>query len=415
MTSEVLLMNLEAVALGADSAVTILDTSSGHSVSQGGIEKIHILNEAGPVAAMVYGGGDFAGLPWSSVVSQFRGARPGRRGPVKDQAQDLIRFLAGEEVKGDDKAEQISFARYMLSFVLDYGDRLKTFGWEEGKSVSLETASQALARLTEDVMFAGRDAKGQPVGRALLPDSPRLTPFLQQHLGPFLEHFLGQMLNGAAFPEKQVAALRDLATASVLVEWLPARAGMFLTGLVIAGFDGAGSTPAMVHFEFLGSFGGVLKSGPVGALAPKPRTNPIIAATFAQDDMTRAFMYGATPAYEYVSQMVSASYIYRELSAALGETAKGNAAIAKALAGRLDSLAFVAPQLGGGVARQARNEQATRKLWPLLEAANAGILAGYAAKFMELPVVEHELMRDEGVSRPIRILAMEPGRYFWKD
>ncbi|ESQ74538.1 hypothetical protein [Asticcacaulis sp. AC402] len=415
MTSEVLLMNLEAVVMGADSAVTIIDPGGSLSVSQGGIEKIHILNEAGPVAVMVYGGGDFAGLPWSSVISQFREAHPGRRGPVKDQAQNLIRFLAGNQLNGDDKAEQISFARYMIGFVLDFGDRLKTFGWEEGKPVSPEAAAQALTLLTQDVMFAGRDAKGQPVPRALLPESPRLAPFLQAHLGPFLEHFLSQMLNGAAFPEKLVAPLRDLAAASVVVEWLPGRASMFLTGLVISGFDGAGSLPAMVHFEFLGSFGGVLKSGPVGAISPKPRTNPIIAATFAQDDMTRAFMYGATPAYEYIAQMVSASYIYRELSAALNETARANAAVAKSLAGRLDSLAFAAPQIGSNVARQQRYDQSTQKLWPLLEAANAGILAGYAAKFMELPVIEHELMRDDGVSRPIRILAMEPGRFFWKD
>ncbi|ESQ87352.1 hypothetical protein ABAC460_20220 [Asticcacaulis sp. AC460] len=415
MTSEVLLMNLEAVAMGADSAVTILDTGNGSSVSQGGIEKIHILNEAGPVAVMVYGGGDFAGLPWSAVIGQFREAHPGRRGPVRDQAQNLIRFLSGDQLKGDDKAEQISFGRYMISFLLDFGDCLKTFGWEEGKPVSPETAAQALARLTQEVMFAGHDAKGQPVARTLLPESPRLAPFLQAHLGQYLEHFLGQMLDGAAFPEKSVAPLRDLAAASVLVEWLPARSLMFLTGLAIAGFDGAGSAPSMVHLEFLGSFGGILKAGPVGAIAPKPRTNPIIAATFAQDAMTRAFMYGATPAYEHITHMVSASYIYRELTAALGETARSQPALAKALASRLDNLALVAPLIGASVARQARHDQATRKLWPLLETANAGILANYAGKFMELPVVEHELMRDDGVSRPIRILAMEPGRYFWKD
>ncbi len=416
VTSEVLLMNLEAVALGADSAVTITDTRDNFSVSQGGVEKIHILNEAGPVAAMVYGGGDFAGLPWKSVLAQYRQAHTSSNASIKAQALDLMNFLSGGTLRGDDNAEIKSFALYLMAFTLDYGEQLKVFGWEEGKPVLQTVAAQALNVLTQEVLYDGRAGQnGKPVPRPLLPESPRMADFLKAHLGKLLQQFLAEMLDGSAFPTVAVQPLIDLAAASVYIEWLPLHADMFITGMVIAGFDNPASPPTLVTVEFLGSFGGILQSQAIRSLSPKPGSNPVVAATFAQDAMTRALLYGVMPVTEHITRVVTATVIHRALAKVLGDMPKSQAALAQQLAGKLGDLPFDAPAIGFANARRHRLAEATDRLWPLLETANVRILADYAAKFMELPVLEHELTRDESVSRPIRVLAMEPGRYFWKE
>lgn len=418
MTSEVLLMNLEAVVLGADSAVTISDATDSFRVSQGGVDKIHILNETGPVAAMVYGGGDFAGLPWKSVLARYRQSHASPGKPIRNQALDLLAFLSSGEggLEVDDMAERVSFARYLIAFILDYGDSLKIFGWEEGKPVAEAVAAKALARLKASVLNEDTpDANGKPVPRPLLPASLRMADFLKAHLGPHMQAFLGEALDGASFPAAAVQPLIDLAATSVYVEWLPARASPFTTGLVIAGFDGPGLPPTVVTVEFLGSFGGMLQSRAIGSASPRPHSEPVIAATFALDDMTRAFMYGVMPQSGYITHLVTTSLIQRTLSKVLGDANKANPKLVGQITEGLGAMPFEAPAVGLHVARQSRFERATEKLWPILHTANVNILADYAKKFMELPVLEHELMRDESVSRPIRVLAMEHGRYFWKD
>jgi hypothetical protein len=52
-------------------------------------------------------------------------------------------------------------------------------------------------------------------------------------------------------------------------------------------------------------------------------------------------------------------------------------------------------------------------LWPSLDSANADVLASHAMKLMELTVLEHELLSEPSVARPIWVLAMERGRHTW--
>ena len=85
--------------------------------------------------------------------------------------------------------------------------------------------------------------------------------------------------------------------------------------------------------------------------------------------------------------------------------------MADSLTKPLTEIALNAPRIGVGTARHRRFSYVVPKLWPLLSSANAPVLAGFAAKFMELPIVEHELLKEETVARPVVVLAMERGSY----
>ena len=82
MTAEVAILNRNAVAIAADSAATV-SRSDGDRAEESNepatapkvyntANKLFALSHAEPVAVMVYDGGEFAGIPWDTVVKLYR-------------------------------------------------------------------------------------------------------------------------------------------------------------------------------------------------------------------------------------------------------------------------------------------------------------------------------------------------------
>tara|TARA_Y100001956_G_scaffold52283_1_gene50989 strand:+ start:8734 stop:10014 length:1281 start_codon:yes stop_codon:yes gene_type:complete len=71
MTAEVAIVNTMAVALAADSAVTIT-LPTGETKIYNTVEKLFRLSEQQPIALMVYGAGSFASVSWELLAKQFR-------------------------------------------------------------------------------------------------------------------------------------------------------------------------------------------------------------------------------------------------------------------------------------------------------------------------------------------------------
>lgn len=70
MTAEIGILNRQGIALAADSAVTI--SGNGKEKILNSANKLFNLIKGKPVAFMVYGNGSFMGLPWDTVVANYR-------------------------------------------------------------------------------------------------------------------------------------------------------------------------------------------------------------------------------------------------------------------------------------------------------------------------------------------------------
>ena len=73
MTAEIVLLNKQAVALAADSAVTI-QRAKGQKVFLSA-NKIFSASDSLPIGIMVYGNTSLLGMPWESLVKEFRANR----------------------------------------------------------------------------------------------------------------------------------------------------------------------------------------------------------------------------------------------------------------------------------------------------------------------------------------------------
>lgn len=417
MTSEVLLMNLEAVVMGADSAVTISAPDRGR-FSQSGIEKIFLINEKGPVAAMVYGGGSYCGLPWRTVLGQFSDYCGPELLTLDDYFSKLNDYLANIEqhtdVGIDPSYEVDNFNSYIDDFIHDYLLWTLAAGWTPGQPIPETTAFKALKHFEEEVLFEPVLPYGgepEPMPRARAEASPRLTTLVARNLASAVSTALGRKLQGVTLPEAVIPPLLRLAVESLVVEWLPDSS--LYTGLVLTGFGAGQALPSLYSFRFIGAFGGLLKTRRYAPRRPRPNSDPVIFHSYAQDQLIRGFVYGALPEYEMTLRHVTMDYLLRTFDAIVSNIGETNKKLAQQVSEQLADVAREATALGLNTAREQRSSEVFETLWPALDSANADVLSSHALKLMELTVLEHELLAEPSVGRPIWVLAMERGRYYW--
>lgn len=88
VTAEIAIMNAQAVALAADSAV-----SFGSKVKNTA-NKIFALSKFEPVGVMIYNNAEYLGMPWETVLKHYRQVLGQKSFPtVKDYAADFLSFI----------------------------------------------------------------------------------------------------------------------------------------------------------------------------------------------------------------------------------------------------------------------------------------------------------------------------------
>ena len=95
MTAEIAVMNQEAVALAADSAVTIVDRENEEVTKIfTSANKLFALSQYHPVGIMIYGNTRLGEVPWETVIKLYRDhlGTEGRE-TIEDYTLDFIRFI----------------------------------------------------------------------------------------------------------------------------------------------------------------------------------------------------------------------------------------------------------------------------------------------------------------------------------
>lgn len=92
MTTEVAILNREAIALAADSAVTINNGTKIYNSAN----KLFALSKNHPIGMMVYGNAQLTGVPWETLIKMYRKQLGDTIFPkLIDYCEDFINFLAG--------------------------------------------------------------------------------------------------------------------------------------------------------------------------------------------------------------------------------------------------------------------------------------------------------------------------------
>lgn len=114
MTAIVAVLNKHAVAIAADSAVTMGDT---HKVVNSA-NKIFTLSKYHPVAVMTYNNAAFMGVPWDIIIKEYRKELAEKSfEKLKDYVDDFLDFLHNRHFFCDEETQRNCLMTLLDSFV----------------------------------------------------------------------------------------------------------------------------------------------------------------------------------------------------------------------------------------------------------------------------------------------------------
>ena len=94
MTAEIAIMNKEAIALAADSAVTMSTTGQRVAKIFPSANKLFTLSKFYPIGIMVYGNAQLMGVPWKTIIKIYRNKLGNKEfDTLNNYSKDFIDFL----------------------------------------------------------------------------------------------------------------------------------------------------------------------------------------------------------------------------------------------------------------------------------------------------------------------------------
>lgn len=151
MTAIVGILNKRAVAIAADSTVTV--KKDGKAKFFNNTRKIFSLSENIPVGIMMTGDVEFMGMPWDVIFGQYKAYRNGKPLPhLKDYMDDFLSFLTSfphlntKEVYNSYLYEELTNFYYTRKAIVD--SRIRE---EQGKATKRTFMDHLADVLTEDI------------------------------------------------------------------------------------------------------------------------------------------------------------------------------------------------------------------------------------------------------------------------
>lgn len=300
MTAEVAIINTNAVAIAADSAVTI---GSGKKIYNSAL-KVFSLSKVASVGIMVYGNAGLLGVPWETLIKVYR------------EDLKLKRFDTLEEYASN-------FIEY-ISQQSDFFPKEIQESWVTGNI-------RGYYQLIRNELFSGVECKFKEKGS--IDDTETLSILsdcVQRHHGhlsalPYVSGFgkateerlrksyqhisksiLEETFQGVRVSKDIVTKLYDIST------FIHCRQifSESTSGVVVTGFGENDIYPVVCTFEVEGIIGKKLKYKHLDNKSLRvSNSSDCSIIPFAQDDMVASFMEGMNPAVakfiiEYLTQLI---------------------------------------------------------------------------------------------------------------
>jgi len=164
MTAEIAIMNREAIALAADSAVTITTMSEKKIFTSA--NKLFALSKYHPVGIMIYGNALFMDVPWETIIKVYRKKLGAKKfETLEGYAEDFINFLSQNNPMFPKEIQMTYFKLNMYSY-LNYikrkiGEQIDKIIEEKGEICEKEI-KQIVSEIIGNQYKIWKDAESAP-------------------------------------------------------------------------------------------------------------------------------------------------------------------------------------------------------------------------------------------------------------
>ena len=293
MTAEVAVMNKEAVALAADSAVT-LSFGRNRKVFISA-NKIFALSKVHPVGMMIYGNTDFMDAPLETIIKIYRGKEGGRPFPIlPDYLDDFVTFLKSQQWLKTEAAQESQVMSTVWTLYRLIGREItKKIGelLDAGETLNDDTIG-SLA--TQDIAERHTAWSEEPLLEGF--DDNRVA-HVRNAYHDMISDLASAMFGHPAISSDTINQLVDIGV-HVCTKWPEGHLPSLYSGIVVAGFGDDDVFPRLRSVWVDGIIADQLRikhdaDHDVG-------TDGGCVNAFAQGDMVQMFMEGVDPDYERV-------------------------------------------------------------------------------------------------------------------
>jgi hypothetical protein len=309
MTAELLVMNKTAVALAADSAITLTRESKKNTYRNiyNTASKLFSLSDHCPVGIMFNGAAELNGVPWETIIKIYKNSFFKNRQPtLKDYANDFIVFLNNVSSPlysslFPESQQQLSFtslvyiAFYQIAKKIDITAKDRDMGDDAVKD---EIAKEWIKRY-HDILKECADLNGAT------------AVFGQETAEKYkegIELCKDDLFKDYTISDESANQLREISAKLVYKD-------KFInpSGIVIAGFGENDVFPSYASFTVDAVLNNKLKYKQDDFINIDHINKRAYITTFAQDKTVTTFLQGIDPAYEneihsYMRNILTKSY-----------------------------------------------------------------------------------------------------------
>ncbi|WOI54361.1 hypothetical protein [Parvularcula sp. LCG005] len=296
MTCEVVLMNRQAVAMAADSAVTI--SGPDYLKTYNSVDKLFPLIKDQPVGVMIYNNAELMGTPWETLISMYRDQARGKSFDTVDgYARDFIGFLSGNPDLFSQEHQDREFCKHiavvMSIIAQDFDYQLAQF--QQAQAGKLSDHISAIFEFVVDQLHRDYNSNlnGSPRGELACFPQGTAEQLQRRYNGPIndiVESLIASLkseFSGLTLSQATRAQLNEIAVFSVIKDAFFEH----YTGVVFAGFGRRESFPAVRSYLTSTVIMGTLKHRQDRSANISADSGPVIQP-FAQDRMIRTFLTG---------------------------------------------------------------------------------------------------------------------------
>ena len=292
MTAEVAVMNKQAIALAADSAVTFRD-EMGQKIFTSA-SKIFTLSKYQPVGVMVFGSANIMGSPWETVIKTYRDqVKQKVFKTIGGYAEDFISFLDKEKLLYTEQEEEWyvkgSIYSYFAHIEKEIDEKLKQIIKLEGEQKA-EEVKKIISQIIRNHFEKWKNAD------LLSQVPPDYADNLKKKFGKLVQeakkHFFADISNVSSRQLTEIAL-------SIFMKYPEDMVSSWTSGVVIAGFGTEDMYPILLSFSIDGKVCGFLKYKKNEDKSTEiDFGNDATIIPFAQREMVSTFMTGVDPSYQ---------------------------------------------------------------------------------------------------------------------
>jgi len=292
MTAEIVVMNREAVAMAADSAVTVV-TAQGQKIFITA-NKIFALSKFRPVGIMFYANASFMDVPWETVIKIYRERLGEASFPtLAEYGQHFVEFLRQSKDLFP-APSQAKYVEYKLTGFFEYLVRL----FQQAAEDNLRKRGPLTEKEVSDILSGViREERARWDGAVEIPSAPSdYESMLATQYGELVRKTRMATFEKSPLGEEDASSLDRLALL-VLSKFRGGNPSPGYSGVVVAGFGEGEVFPCVRSFMLEGVAAGVLKwmEHTESAIS---LDNPAEIVPFAQSSDVATFMEGVDPSYQ---------------------------------------------------------------------------------------------------------------------